>query len=92
MMSGDSERITIPKEDKAYCIMGFFDVNMRLFYGEGQKAFLRLQLKIIKSSNDESIFTWTATAIKLSSMLASSAKYFATSGDFVRYTALARPS
>jgi hypothetical protein len=31
---------------------------MPLLYGEGKNAFLRLQLEIIKVSNDESIFAW----------------------------------
>jgi hypothetical protein len=42
----------------AYCLMGLFDVNMPLLYGEGSKAFHRLQLEIIKSSTDQSIFAW----------------------------------
>lgn len=32
---------------------------MPLLYGEGQRAFMRLQLEILGQSNDESIFTWT---------------------------------
>jgi hypothetical protein len=31
---------------------------MPLLYGEGKNSFLRLQLEIIKVSNDESIFAW----------------------------------
>lgn len=42
----------------AYCLMGLFDVNMPLIYGEGSKAFYRLQLEIMKSSDDQSIFAW----------------------------------
>ncbi|KAF9455285.1 hypothetical protein BDZ94DRAFT_1121184, partial [Collybia nuda] len=38
--------------------MGLFDVNMPLLYGEGRKAFIRLQLEIIKKSTDHSIFAW----------------------------------
>ncbi|KAK5126047.1 hypothetical protein LTR85_011402 [Meristemomyces frigidus] len=33
-------------------------VNMPLLYGEGGKAFLRLQENIIQRSNDQSIFAW----------------------------------
>ncbi|MDI1492912.1 MAG: hypothetical protein OHK93_004695 [Ramalina farinacea] len=33
---------------------------MPLLYGEGMKAFTRLQHEIIKKSNDDSIFAWTA--------------------------------
>lgn len=55
-MSWASRRYTTRIEDEAYCLMGIFDVNMPLIYGEGEKAFKRLQLEIIKSSDDESIF------------------------------------
>ena len=58
-MSWASARQTTRPEDLAYCLMGLFDVNMPLLYGErGAKAFLRLQLEIIKVSDDESIFAW----------------------------------
>lgn len=37
--------------------MGVFDVNMPLIYGEGSKAFLRLQQEIIKiNSDDQTLF------------------------------------
>ena len=51
-------RQTTRDEDLAYCLLGLFDVNMPLLYGEGKKAFVRLQLEIIKDSDDESIFAW----------------------------------
>lgn len=54
-----SQRQTTRVEDMAYCLMGIFDVNMPLLYGEGEKAFTRLQYEIIKESDDESIFAWT---------------------------------
>jgi hypothetical protein len=57
-MSWASKRNTTRLEDTAYCLMGLFDVNMPLLYGEGSKAFYRLQLEIIKSSTDQSIFAW----------------------------------
>jgi hypothetical protein len=28
----------------AYCLLGIFGVNMPLLYGEGERAFLRLQV------------------------------------------------
>jgi hypothetical protein len=31
---------------------------MPLLYGEGKKAFIRLQLELIKKSDDESVFAW----------------------------------
>jgi Heterokaryon incompatibility protein (HET) len=59
-MSWASRRETTREEDIAYCLMGIFDVNMPLLYGEGEKAFLRLQEAIINTTDDHSIFAWTA--------------------------------
>jgi hypothetical protein len=43
----------------AYSLLGIFDIHMPLIYGEGAKqAFQRLQLEIIKSTPDLSIFAW----------------------------------
>ncbi|KAI8634527.1 HET-domain-containing protein [Xylariaceae sp. FL1651] len=58
-MSWAASRQTRRVEDMAYCLLGIFDINMPLLYGEGKKAFTRLQEEIIKSSNDLSIFAWT---------------------------------
>jgi hypothetical protein len=42
-MSWASNRSTTRPEDMAYCLLGIFDINMPLLYGEGgEKAFLRL--------------------------------------------------
>ena len=58
-MSWLAHRKTSRGEDIAYCMLGLFDVNMPLLYGEGAtKAFVRLQLEIIRKSDDESIFAW----------------------------------
>lgn len=45
-------------EDMAYCLLGVFDVNMPLLYGEGNKAFYRLQEQILGDSTDDSLFAW----------------------------------
>jgi len=57
-MSWASRRETTREEDMAYCLLGIFDVNMPLLYGEGSKAFTRLQEEILKSSDDQSLFAW----------------------------------
>ncbi|GIZ44359.1 hypothetical protein CKM354_000755900 [Cercospora kikuchii] len=58
-MSWAAQRATTRDEDIAYCLLGIFDVNMPLLYGEGAvKAFTRLQMKILATSTDESIFAW----------------------------------
>ncbi|OCK87060.1 uncharacterized protein K441DRAFT_744120 [Cenococcum geophilum 1.58] len=59
-MSWAAQRETTWSEDKAYCLMGLFRVNMPMLY-RGEKAFERLQLEIIKKSHDHSIFAWSLT-------------------------------
>ncbi|KAK0380945.1 hypothetical protein CLIM01_01701 [Colletotrichum limetticola] len=51
-------RQTTRPEDKAYCLIGLFKVNMPLLYGEGDRAFTRLQEEILKESDDQSLFLW----------------------------------
>lgn len=58
-MSWAANRRTTRAEDLAYCLMGIFDVNMPLLYGEGEKAFIRLQEEIIKHNDDRTIFCWS---------------------------------
>jgi len=60
-MSWLARRTTTRIEDMAYCMLGLFDINMPLLYGEGIKAFNRLQNEIIKVSNDHTIFCWLWT-------------------------------
>jgi hypothetical protein len=47
-MAWASKRNTTRLEDTAYCLMGIFQVNMPLLYGEGSRAFIRLQEEILK--------------------------------------------
>lgn len=58
-MKWASMREATRQEDIAYSLLGLFDVNMPLLYGEGSKAFFRLQTEIIRNSDDESIFGWS---------------------------------
>ncbi|OLN92241.1 Vegetative incompatibility protein HET-E-1-like protein 2 [Colletotrichum chlorophyti] len=60
-MSWLSCRKTTRVEDMAYCMLGIFDINMPLLYGEGAKAFTRLQEEILKTSTDQSLFCWSWT-------------------------------
>jgi Heterokaryon incompatibility protein (HET) len=57
-MSWASRRQTTRREDLAYCLLGIFDINMPLLYGEGEKAFIRLQEEIMKHSDDQTLFAW----------------------------------
>jgi hypothetical protein len=57
-MSWAAQRQTTRFEDKAYSLMGIFDVNMPLLYGEGKRAFIRLQEALMKMTDDQSLFAW----------------------------------
>ncbi|RMJ19307.1 hypothetical protein BHE90_009501 [Fusarium euwallaceae] len=59
-MSWAASRSTTRIEDLAYCLLGIFDVNMPMMYGEGTKAFTRLQEEIVKETTDLSVFAWKA--------------------------------
>ena len=49
-LSWAAQRQTTVEEDAAYCLLGIFDIQMPLIYGEGrQKALDRLQRKIKKA-------------------------------------------
>lgn len=59
-MSWAAERETSRPEDMAYCLLGIFDIHMHMLYGEGRRAFQRLQEEIIQTTNDRTIFIWRA--------------------------------
>ncbi|OJT10845.1 Vegetative incompatibility protein HET-E-1 [Trametes pubescens] len=45
-------------EDKAYSLMGLFGIHMCVRYGEGVKAFRRLQEEILKMIRDHTLLAW----------------------------------
>ncbi|KAI6150121.1 heterokaryon incompatibility protein-domain-containing protein [Pisolithus thermaeus] len=65
-----ADRKTTRVEDRAYSLMGLLGVNMPMLYGEGKKAFQRLQLEIIRVSSDHSIFAWKPPMLWVGSVLA----------------------
>ncbi|KAN0089511.1 hypothetical protein V8E51_019771, partial [Hyaloscypha variabilis] len=65
-MSWAARRKTTREEDISYCLLGIFDINMPLLYGEGQtKAFGRLQEEIMKRTEDHSILAWSGKGTDL---------------------------
>ena len=85
-MSWAARRHTTRLEDEAYCLLGLFGVNMPLLYGEGRKAFLRLQEEIIKRSDDMSIFAWSLPNPdqERTGILAQDISAFQSSGEVIR--------
>lgn len=58
-MTWARRRTTTRTEDIAYSLLGLFDVNIPLLYGEGARAFQRLQQEIIRTHNDQSVLVHT---------------------------------
>lgn len=88
-----SGRVATRKEDEAYSLMGIFDVNIPTIYGEGSRAFLRLQEEILRSIPDDSLFVWDsnfpdtgdkAAEIDACLLLAPSPSSFSRSGSVER--------
>ncbi|KAK0376891.1 HET domain-containing protein [Colletotrichum limetticola] len=59
-MSWAAHRRTTRVEDRAYSLLGLFDIHIPMIYGEGRKAFQRLQEEIAKETDDLSLFAWVA--------------------------------
>jgi hypothetical protein len=57
-MSWVCGRTTTREEDIAYGMLGLFNVMMSPQYGEGQRAFMRLQHQLLSTTTDESLFAW----------------------------------
>ena len=83
-MSWASKRKTTRVEDLAYCLMGIFGVNMPMLYGEGERAFIRLQEEIIKVSDDHSLFAWKSYE-NHSGLLATSPAAFVHSSEIIPF-------
>ncbi|KAL8838637.1 MAG: hypothetical protein Q9170_002045 [Blastenia crenularia] len=80
-MSWAAPRKTTRTKDIAYCLLGLFQVNMPMLYGEGTRAFLRLQEEIIKQSDDHTIFAWPIGERDQTGLLADSPASFANCRD-----------
>ncbi|KAN0094101.1 Heterokaryon incompatibility protein (HET) domain containing protein [Hyaloscypha variabilis] len=81
-MSWAAGRKTTRLEDRAYSLMGIFGVNMPPLYGEGHKAFIRLQEEIMRQSFDHSLFAWEPTRSGCG-LLAESPDQFSNCGNVV---------
>lgn len=81
-MSWAAKRKTKRIEDQAYCLLGILGINMTMLYGEGEKAFARLQRELISVSADCSIFLSRRTLPQ--GLLATSPVAFELCHDVVR--------
>ncbi|RKL35723.1 hypothetical protein BFJ70_g7897 [Fusarium oxysporum] len=92
-MSWLSRRETTRIEDMAYCMLGIFGIHMPLVYGEGPRAFLRLQEEILKTSDDHSLFCWSwAMSENQGSLLAPRPHSFLEASPYQRHKVDVKPS
>lgn len=68
-------------EDRAYSLFGLFGINLPMLYSEREKAFLRLQEGIIKTSVDHSIFASVGMGDRYRGLLARTPEDFAGCGS-----------
>jgi len=84
IMSWAANRETTKIEDRAYSLMGLFDVRMEMTYGEREEAFYRLQEAILGKYNDHSIFAWFRKEPRPGNVLADDPSDFGNSADVLR--------
>ncbi|KAF2254238.1 HET-domain-containing protein [Trematosphaeria pertusa] len=87
-----ARRETSRVEDMAYCALGIFGIHMPLVYGEGIRAFSRLQEEILKVSDDHSLFCWSwAVGERQGSLLSPCPQGFREAARYVPLQAGTRP-
>ena len=64
-----ARRTTTKVEDMAYCLLGIFDISLPAMYGEGFRAFFRLQEELMKRTGDMSLFDWCGRSSSVNSFL-----------------------
>ena len=89
-LSWAATRITEKLVDRIYSLLGVFDLQMPILYGEGEtNALMRLQLELIAQSDDQSIFAWMESSRygepDPCGMLATSLSDFSDSNDIVNF-------
>ncbi|KAH6653263.1 heterokaryon incompatibility protein-domain-containing protein, partial [Truncatella angustata] len=58
IFSWASRRKTSRQEDMTYCLLGLLNITMPLLYGEGNRAFARLQEERLKQRHDQTLLAW----------------------------------
>lgn len=83
-MSWANSRNTTREEDMAYCLLGLFDINMPLLYGEGPEAFQRLQNELLRQGRGDSLLAYRDPFMRSTvPFLAGHPDFFADSHDII---------
>jgi hypothetical protein len=79
-----ANRVTTRVEDRAYSLLGLFAISMPMLYGEGEKAFIRLQEELVREYDDQSLFCWASRTLDTTAgLFANSPGHFAGSANIV---------
>ncbi|KAL4062226.1 hypothetical protein J3A83DRAFT_4374755 [Scleroderma citrinum] len=86
IMSWAANREVTRVEDRAYSLLGLFGVRLAILYGEGNSAFRRLQLEILRVYDDHSIFAWghSRSTERTGSVLADDPSVFSDCSEIVK--------
>ncbi|CCM04712.1 uncharacterized protein FIBRA_06899 [Fibroporia radiculosa] len=76
MMVWASKRHTTRIEDMAYSLIGLLDVDLRISYGEGKRAFYRLQVAILENCAEFGLLVWSGGASAYNSAIAAGPECF----------------
>lgn len=90
-MSWAARRKASRTEDVAYSLLGLFDVNIPMLYGERERAFIRLQEEIIKREADQTIFVWFPPESTPSTREITDSLFAPSPEAFARCSALSHP-
>ncbi|KAG6332327.1 hypothetical protein ID866_6766 [Astraeus odoratus] len=83
IISWAADREASKAEDKAYALMGLFDVRIPMEYGVKEVAFYQLQEEILKRHKDHSVLAWFGKQ-RPGNILADDPSYFRSSADVIR--------
>lgn len=84
ILSWAAGRKTKRDEDIAYSLLGILGVTMDSRYGEGTKAFVRLQQAIMHKGKDESMFAWAMEQEKPTGLFAPSPDSYSECTDVLK--------
>lgn len=80
----DTQRL----EDRAYCMLGIFNVYLDTRYRQGPNEFMRLQLRIIEEWNrdlpfDDTLSAWKSDKVEICGLLAPAPVFFRNAHNIV---------
>lgn len=77
IMTWSAKRKTTRIEDKAYSLLGLFNISIPIAYGEGHRAFYRLMVALANECHTPSFFAWAGRHSDFSTALPSSPACYA---------------